>query len=268
MRGYFFVAVGKKYIDECFLLSQTIRKQNDNLPISLLINPEDEEYARSLEMFDQLIHFIPHRKDKMWKSCETGFEKYGVYTKISLERYIPYEENIFLDSDVLCQYDTTELWNFLSNQSSSIVMLGRHDDPNWHWGSIREVSEAFGKHVSHVHSGFIYLRRDFKLINFFTKCKEIFHKYDEYKCKRAFRGGKADEIIFAIAYSHFNLSPIEFDSIPIMTFNYTPDMEIPSKLQTEGGQNINLPDYIPFVHMFDKMGGSNFTSLYNKIMEK
>jgi hypothetical protein len=51
-----------------------------------------------------------------------------------------------------------------------------------------------------------------------------------------------------------------------MTFNYTPDMVIPSKLQTEGGQNIELNDYIPFVHMFDKMDGDNFKSLYSKIM--
>jgi len=51
-----------------------------------------------------------------------------------------------------------------------------------------------------------------------------------------------------------------------MSFNYTPDIQIPSKLQTEGGQNVEMTDYIPFIHMFDKMGGENFTALYNKIM--
>jgi hypothetical protein len=94
----------------------------------------------------------------------------------------------------------------------------------------------------------------------------VFYRYDEYKCRRAFRGGRVDEIIFAIAHSYFNMDPVPFDEVPAMTFNYTPDMVIPSKLQTEGGQNIDLYDYIPFVHMFDKMDGDNFKSLYSKIM--
>lgn len=263
-QGYFLIALGKQYIDECLLLSQTIRKQGDERPISLLIHPEDEGYAKSLNMFDQLVHFTP--TDQLWKDSVTSFEKYCLYPRINFEQYIPYDENIIVDSDVLCQYDTTSLWEFLSNQSKSIVMLGRHNDPNWHWGSINEVIQAYGKHIPHVHGGFFYIRKKTDIFNFFMECKSIFYNYDKYKCKRAFRGGKVDEIIFAIAHSKFDMLPLEFDSLPVMAFNYTPDMEIPSKLQTEGNQNVELSDYIPFIHMFDKMGGKNFTSLYERIM--
>jgi hypothetical protein len=44
-------------------------------------------------------------------------------------------------------------------------------------------------------------------------------------------------------------------------------MEIPSKLQTEGGQNYIMRNNIPFIHMFDKMEGANFQSLYQRIMK-
>lgn len=265
-QGYFLIALGKRYIDECYMLAETIGKQGDKRPISLLIHPEDEEYARSSYMFDQLIHFTP--KDGLWNDCETSFEKFCLYPRVNFEKYLPYDENIIVDSDVLCQYSPERLWNYLSNQPLPIKMLGRFSDPSWHWNSIGEVSKAYGQHVPHVHGGFFYLRKNSFLEQFFQYCRIVFYRYDEYKCKRAFRGGRVDEIIFAIAHSYFNLKPVPFDSVPVMTFNYGLDIMIPSKLQTEGGQNVELEDYIPFVHMFDKMEGAKFNSLYDKIMGK
>lgn len=265
-QGYLFIALGKRYIDECYLLSETIGKNGDKRPISLLIHPEDEEYAKSKFMFDKFIFFNPN--DSLWKDCNTSFEKYCLYPRLYLNEYVPYDETIIVDSDVLCQYNTESLWQYLSNQQLTVRMLGRQNDSNWHWGSIGEVSKAYGKHVPHVHGGFFYLRKDPFLQKFFDYSKEVFYKYDEYKCKRAFRGGKVDEVIFAITHSNFDIKPIEFDGFPVMSFNYTPNIEIPSKLQTEGGQNVQMEDFIPFVHMFDKMGGNNFDSLYKKIMSK
>lgn len=263
-KGYFFIALGEYYINECELLLNTIRKQNDNRPVSLLIHPKDKEYAKSKNKFDKFVHFTPD--DSLWRECQTGFEKYCLYPRINFEKYLPYDENIIVDSDVLCQYNTDNLWYYLSKQELPVRMLGRFDDPNWHWGTIKDVSKAYGKHVSHLHGGFFYLRKNDFLQTFFDYCRDVFYKYDEYNCKRWFRGGKVDEIIFAVAHSYFDMKPLEFDEFPVMTFNYSPEIKIPSKLQTEGNQNIELNDYIPFVHMFDKMTGENFKSLYNKIM--
>ena len=187
---------------------------------------------------------------------------------MNLPDYLPYNETIIVDSDVLCQFSTDYIWWYLSNRTTPISMTGRIFDPNWHWGQIQTVSSIFGKQIPHVHGGFFYLRKDPFLDEFFQYCREVFWKYDEYGCKRWYQNGRVDEIIFAIAHSHFNMKPIEFDDFPIMTFNYTPDMKIPSKLQTEGGQNIEMNNYIPFVHMFDKMDGSNFQTLYKKIMNE
>lgn len=266
-QGYFYITLGKQYIDECELLVNTIRKNGDNRPVSLLIHKEDEEYARSKNMFDQYVYFEP--SGAIWNECSTGFEKYCLYPRIHFDDYLVYDETIITDSDVLCQAPTENLWNYLKNQPYPIRMLGRKSDPNWHWGQINRVIQKFNRHVPHVHGGFFYFRKtagDYSLGKFFSIAKMFFYAYDDLDCIRGFRGGRVDEIIFALTHSFLNIMPVEFDEKPVMTFNYTPDMMVPSKLQTEGGQNIELDDYIPFVHMFDKMGGVNFNSLYNKIM--
>ncbi|CAB5221574.1 hypothetical protein UFOVP245_192 [uncultured Caudovirales phage] len=265
-QGYFLIALGENYIDECDFLVDTIRKQGDMRPISLLIHPQDESYARDKGVYDQLIHFTPC--DKLWDDSHTSFEKYCLYPRIYMNEYLPYDENITVDSDVLCQYNADNVWEHCSNSNKYVVMTGRHNDPNWHWGAIGEVSKSFGQHVPHVHGGFFYCRKSEQLNKFFAFCRYVFYEYDNFNCRRMFRGGKVDEIIFAIAHSHFGIMPVAFDQFPIMSFNYTQDVIIPSKLQTENNQNIQMSDYIPFIHMFDKMDGANFKSLYEKIMRE
>jgi len=264
-QGYLFITLGKKYIDECNLLAQTIRKNGDNRPISLLIHPQDEYYARSFNVYDQLIHFKPD--DTVWNDCSTSFEKYCLYPRLKFNEYLVYDETIITDTDMLCQYNTEHIWMYMTNQSYPIKMLGRINDSNWHWGTINEVSQAYGKHVPHTHGGFFYLRKHPFLKKFFDYCEDVFYRYDDYKCKRAFRGGKVDEIIFAIAHANFNLLPLAFDEYPVMSFNYAQNVEIPSKLQTEGNQNLMMNGYPSFIHMFDKMDGENFKSLYKRIMD-
>ena len=265
-QGYLFITLGKEYIDECTYLVNTMRKNGDNRPVTLWIHAQDEEYARALNMFDGFIHFDNSLDNKIWQECQTSFEKYCLYPRLFFDKVLPYDETIITDTDMLCQYSTESMWDKLHKQKLNVRMLGRKYDYKWHWGTILEVSKAYGKHVSHVHGGFFYLRRSDFTNKFFTYCREVFFKYDQYKCKRAFRGGRVDEIIFAISHSHFDLAPIEFDDIPIMTFNYSKNIKIPSKLQTEGNQNEELSDYIPFVHMFDKSVGIKFRNLYGKIM--
>lgn len=263
-RGYFFIALGRYYIDECVLLSETIRQQGDELPISLLINIEDKEYAQNKNVFDQLIVFNP--SGDIWEDCSNQFEKFCLYPRINLDKLIPYEENIIVDSDVLCQYSVSDVWDFCGRSPSPILMTGIKKDPGWHWGTVSEVSESYGKHVPHVHGGFFYLKKDDFLNEFFEYCRHVFWKYDEYGCKRWFRGGRVDEIIFAIAHSNFEMSPINFDEFPIITFNYSKEIELPSKLQTTVGKTMD--GYIPFIHMFEKMNGENYREVYKKIMEK
>lgn len=216
------------------------------------------DYVPDVDTYDKLIE----QKGYKWELAKRILP----LLDITKYEYIGFfDDDIITDTDMLCQCNTFNVWNYMSNQDIPIRMLGRNDDEKWHWGCINEVSSAFGKKIPHVHGGFIYLRKSEFLSEFFEYCRKLFYLYDEYKCKRFFRGGKVDEIIFAISHSNFDLSPIEFDSAPIMTFNYPEDIDLPSKLQTENGQNIMMDHYIPFIHMFDKMEGTVFQILFDRL---
>jgi hypothetical protein len=267
--GYFFIGLGERYIDECFNLSITLKKQNDNRPIAILINVKDLEYAKNKNIFNEFVFFEPNTNCKIWNICKNYFEKYCLYPRLHLNDYTPFKHSITVDSDVLCQYSTNQLWNFVKQKQYPVQMIGRKKDLNWHWGKIQQVIDAFGKHIPHVHGGFFYINKSLPEVKqFFDYVKELVFKYDEYKCIRGYAtpDGMVDEILFAIAHAHFKIDPIEFDEYPIMTFNYTPDIKIPSSLQTENSQNINMDSPIPFIHMFDKLYGVNYNSLLNKIL--
>lgn len=259
--GYVLIGLGKTYIDECKLLIDTLRKQNDNRPVSIVVNEEDRTYAKSIGIFDKIINFQIFDQD-IWNMCNTISEKFIIYPRMFLENYIQYDHNIIIDSDIICQAHTDKVWKYCKERNQSITQLGFINDPEWHWGSINEVSEAFGKHVPHTHGGFFYIRREDEIINkFFKFVRETFYKYDEYKCKRKYKNGMVDEILFAIAHAQFDMYPVEFHEFPIMTFNSKPDI-VPNAIK--GKETLGL---IPFVHMYDyKPKSENYMKVYNKIM--
>lgn len=265
-QGYVLIALGRQYIDMCVMLGNTLRKNGERRPISVIIHETDVGYAKLHNMFDRVLLF--DSSDAMFVDCITNFEKYCLYPRMFLHKYIVYDENIIVDSDVLCQYSPENIWDIMKTRESPICMIGAKYNPVWHWGTIGEVSAAVGKQVPETHGGFFYIRKNVPFVDeFFAYCQNVFYDYDKYNCKRLFRGGKTDEIIFAIAHTHFNMSPVGFDEFPIMTFNYSTDIAIPSMLQTEGERPRIMQDYIPFIHMFDKISGTNFQSLYRRIME-
>jgi hypothetical protein len=183
-----------------------------------------------------------------------------MYPKVNVYHFAPYDENIFLDTDVVVQCSTEDVWNYLSNQSQPIVMTGRKDDPEWYWGTIRNVSQIFGKHVPHTHGGFIYFRKP-ETEQFYQFASEIVKRHDELGGLRQFRGSMADEFIYALSFAQFGYQPVNFDEYPIITFNI-PDYMIPTKLQTS--ENKELDKYIPFIHMYDR---GMYEATYRKIME-
>jgi hypothetical protein len=267
--GYFFIGLGEKYIDECYNLSLTIRKQKDDRPISLLVHEKDIEYAKNKNIFDKLVIFNPDQNCEIWKICNNYFEKYCLYPRLHLNDYTPYDITITVDSDELCQHSPENIWTNLKTKNFPVQMVGRKFDLRWHWGTISDVIKAYGKHVPHVHGGFFYIKKNNELTNkFFDYAKSLVFQYDNLNCKRWYADGLVDEILFAITHAYFNLEPINFDEFPIITFNYYPGIEIPSTYQTADNQNIFMDSPIPFVHMFDKLHGNNYNWLLKEILNK
>lgn len=270
-QGYLLIGLGQRYIIENYYLSSTIRKQGDTRPISILVNQEDYEYAKSANIFDDIIVYSPNEEDDLYKDCVNDFEKKCVYLRINLDKFCLYDETINLDSDVLCQCPIDKLWEYLNQNKFSIANLGNKvADPNWHWGYSNVISQILGKPIPSMHCGFSYIRKDDFSEKFFQLVREIFLQYDSYGCKRFFRGGRTEEAIYSIAYAKLDILPIGYTEFPVMTFNYSGDQEIPSNKQIlldENNRSVEMEDTIPFIHMFEKMDGHNYKEIYKKIME-
>lgn len=253
--GYTLLAIGKKYVKECEYFVNTLRKQGDFRPVSIVVN--DKNDVEIDNFFDKIIPFEIF-DDKLWNDCKTSFEKYCLYPRLFLNKYAQYKKNITIDSDMLCNSSTEKVWKFLNGNKLS--QLGLKNDETWHWGYINEVSEAYGKTVPHVHGGFFYFEKDDPFVEeYFDYVKEVFIKYDDYKCKSMYDGGKTDEILFAIAHAKYDLLPIDFDEFPIMTFN---SEIIPSSMETKIGNKLAT-----FIHCFSyKPGTEKFEEQYKKIL--
>jgi len=168
--------------------------------------------------------------------------------------------------------NTAIIWNYMEESNRYIGNMGnRIADPNWHWGEAANISKLLGKTIPSMHCGLTYVTKSEFADKFFESTREIFINYDRYGCKRFFRGARTEEGIFAIAYAKLGMSPIGYTEFPIMSFNYDGDEKLPSVKQVLLDENNRIYEhgsFVPFLHMFEKMEGTNYQKLFNKIMKE
>lgn len=269
-RGYLFLTFGQYYVEELLNLVKMIRKTGDDLPISVVCSNDDFDNLDRSGFFDKIIiHKFEH--ELYTHDCQTSFEKYCLIPRLLFNTFLVYDETIITDTDMLCQYNPSHVWDIMSSIDQPVVMTGQTYSPDWHFGYNHEVSKNLGKNVPESHGGIFYINKNHKdLNNFFEKSIEVYKNYDSYKLRRMFRGGRVDEPVFAIVNALFDYRVLDFDKEPIITFNYHSDIKLPSKIQTFGRhKNPNskeLYDYIPFVHMF-KPHRDLYFKLVNRILE-
>lgn len=263
-QGYFFIALGRIYIDEAVNLLKSIKIFDQSRKFGILINDSDFDYTNNLNLFDSII--INDYSNELYNYAKTPFERYCLIPRITFNEYLPFDENLIIDTDVICIYDPTLVWKYFESSAQNIGMTGFSWDETWHWGTIQIISETIGVKIPHTHGGIFYIRNKESLKNYFNQCHNIFHLYDDFKLLRNFRGGRVDEPIFAIAMALNNMTPLDFIEYPIITFNLKHDSTIPTNIQTVNELNFECKHYIPFVHMFEKSDGINYKILLNRIL--
>ena len=274
-KGYMFLAFGEKYCVEAINLSKTIRNTGDELPISIVCTTSDVKLLEQSNLFDNIIiHTFDN--ELYQKDCNTNFEKFCLIPRLLFNTFLVYDETIIVDTDMLCQYNPSHVWDTVSSIDQAVVMTGQNISPDWHFGFNHEVSKNLGKNVPESHGGFFYIKKHHKDIDtFFKTAIDVYKNYDKYKLKRMFRGGRVDEPIFAIVNALLDYKVMEFGEEAIITFNYDNTMELPSKYQTFGrfkdSNPTELKNYIPFVHMFvnDNLQVRNeYPKLLNKLLNE
>ena len=264
-QGYFYLCLGKFYIIEASNLVDTIKVHDKHRKHGILVNSEDYDFAVNTKKFDIVI--INDYSNELYSYAKTSFEKYCLVPRLLFPTFLPFEESIIIDSDVLCIWNTSEMWKIFSEFGQDLCMCGYEHDSSWHWGHIDEISKSYGKIIPHTHGGIFFIRKTQKLNKFFDDAINFFHNYEKIGFLKIFRNGRVDEPIFAIAMAENNMVPIDFIKHQIMTFNLNSECELPCKIQTEGNQNIKCDKNFPFVHMFEKMDGYNYKMLLSRILK-
>ena len=266
--GYLFLAFGESYIQDACDVIETLRANKDFRSTDIVVLPEHYELAHKKFKFNNIITFDP-KQDKLYNNCTTSFEKNCLLPRLRFSQFIKYQYTMVLDTDVLCCYNTDNVWNFFKKQNQGVTMIGSKHNPFWHWGCWEKICESLQIKCYETHGGLFFFNK-----NFLDQIKETlkwaehsFLNFDKFGFKRFYQGGAVDEPCFAYAFNLTNQVPVNFNEFSIMTFNLNSNDEIPTQMMTEQFQYCKMSEYIPYIHMFEKNQGSNFRTLYNKILE-
>ena len=197
-KGYLLMGFGRKYIEECVKISETI-KIFDNNPISILTHEKDRDFISSIDFkFDKIIYI--DEKDIIDKNPHNSF---CVKPRIHMPKYTPYDETISLDSDMVCIYRTQQIWNFFKESDTPFMCCGYDYEKCWHWGGVSNIEKKIKLKIPSIHGGVLYFNKKNKNFNrFYELCLDAMKNYDNYGCKKLFRGGMTDEVIFQLLWQN------------------------------------------------------------------
>jgi hypothetical protein len=260
MEGYIFMGFGKRYVDECRFAVDMLNVFDKTRPKAILTNTVDEEYARSLGVFDDIV-VIDFEQEPLLAKEENPHNLYCVIPRILMPKYLPYDKTLALDSDIVTMSDPSHVWEFLNSKDQAFVCCGYEYEQDWHWAKIDEVIEKLGTTVPSIHGGVLCFDMAHSgMKQFAADCIEICENYDEYGCHRLFRGGMTDEVIFAIAMAKQDYKPLHYVDYPIVSFNLPPSVPVPFNFHTRNGLDPNTyePTKVPtvFNHIFFHEGNN------------
>lgn len=264
--SYLFLAFGRSYIFDCLDFIETKNHLNDKRPVSIVVSPDDYDFAVSLNKF-KTVHTYDVKDHDLFNYCSTNFEKYCLLPRLELYKFLDTEYTIILDTDILYSFSADKVWDFFKKANQDFIMIGSENNPHWHWGEWGNICKKNGIDCFETHGGLFFLKNTKSIVEVFNSARYCFENYDSLGMRRKYQGGAVDEPCFAYAFSKNNIKPVNFGDFPIMTFNLSHQDEIPTKKLTESMQRKDMEDFIPFIHMFEKNKSFNFLQIKKKILK-
>lgn len=228
--GYVLIGIGEKYLKLVNNLVDSLRKFGDNRPVHI-ISEVDES-------------------DLLYQQCNTEFERGGTYPKITLDRNLPFDHNIFIDADVLCVGDTQQVWDLFRNNEQYIQQLGCRFDKRYHF---QQYEKEVGHPIPRVHGGCIYINKNKLDPNFFPYLREyVFPNYKKifHSHGLTYKNSRPDQPIFSLAFGKFGLETLDFWENPIMTVVKEKEQLPFTKVYFIGKWGKELNTHISFAHIF------------------
>lgn len=197
IKGFITVATGSEeyYRLACNLLHSYHYFCKESLPFAVLTDRINEWTSE----FDDVILF---------KDAATN----SYLDKLSLGEYLPYDINIFIDSDCLAFNDLNKLFDYFEN-ADDFSCFGRvlplDDKTGWfEYENLGEQQEKVSYLVG-LHGGIYYMRKGEVCDQVFRDAKAFVSDYPKYKFKGKF-SNPGDEPLIALSMAVNNCHPIPF----------------------------------------------------------
>ena len=200
-RGIVTLAHGhRRYIGMAKTLGRTLRLHCDHIPRAVITDADDPE-------LDRLYHIrIPFRPE-----LGTGMEQ-----KLSLDRYSPFEQTLFIDSDCLVVRDIDTLWALFSDVPVGVIGSPMCD--GYWFGDVAKICAHF--HVASIprfNSGLLYFDASDQAAALFASAREIMARYEELGFTPMLRGSRNDEPVLAFALAIHGVPGIQDGGVGMRT---------------------------------------------------
>jgi len=192
-RGIITIALGADYyIRMAKDLALSARKHCPSEPRAVVTDSRDPELRR---LFDQTIPVDRSLGDPLFQ-------------KLWLEKYTPFDETLFIDSDSLLVGDLDVVWRACDGRECGFVGE-EQTDGSWYGADIAEVCRACGlPWLATLNSGMVFFRTGETASRVFAYARNAMAGYEALGFQ-PFRQTRTDEVGFALAFSKFGVHPLD-----------------------------------------------------------
>jgi len=148
----------------------------------------------------------------------------GVVQKLYLDRYSPFDETLFIDSDCLLYGPTDALWSFFGSDKNfgvrSVEEL-THGDSCQGVGDFDRYLDYFGvEQIPNIKGGVYYFDNSEAAAKVFNTARDVLERRDEAGLMAFKNAPVADEVVFATALTLCGIDPLphSHSSSPVNTF--------------------------------------------------
>jgi hypothetical protein len=193
-RGVLTLAYGhKRFVEQAKSLGLSLELHAPQLPRAIVTDSADPELRT---IFTEVIPYCPG-----WGS--------GVRQKIYLDRYSPYEETLFVDSDCLALGNLDAFWTAFAGQYFGVpgyrYLRKGSVDP---YIDVDRVLEHFRlSALPKFNGGTYYFTRSAEATAFFDTARGILDNWRELGLSAFRRNGPGDEAVYSIAMAIHELHP-------------------------------------------------------------
>ena len=187
-RGFLTIAYGdSKYITMANALALSIRLHSPNALLAVVT----DRINLDVQLFDFI---IPVNLD--YPS--------GVAQKLFVDKYTPFEETIFIDSDCLCYKDINNIWDLYENvQGFGIKGWGYLTEEDKSYYAVNDLQKFFEvagvKKIGLFNSGVFYFDKSPKSYKVFEIARQLFEHRQNLSLKNFKNSLVNDEPIFALS---------------------------------------------------------------------